>query len=127
MSVAAGVVTRCHFPVVGSQGVIFLLQGHSLRACCSWDPVLAFFPFSAQLWVNVSISESLLLQSEFAYLLVSWIPGTASFQASLNPSGWGKGQGELGEALGALGTSSGGIRRPGLLVLSTAGPGVTVG
>lgn len=44
----------------------------------------------------------------------------------MNPSGWVKGQGELEEALGALETSSGGIRRPGLPVLSRAGTGVTV-
>lgn len=64
-------------------------------------------------------------------LLTWWFPGSQELHSrgwwdSLNPSGWVKGQGELGEALGALETSSGGIRRPGLLVLRKAGTGVAV-
>lgn len=44
----------------------------------------------------------------------------------MNLSGWMESQGELEEALRALETSSGGIKRPGLLVLGRAAPGVTV-
>lgn len=70
MSVAAE-VTRCDFPVVGTQPGSLMLLGSSS----------GLFPSFCSALGNLSISKSLFLQSKFAYLVVSWIPGTASVEA----------------------------------------------
>lgn len=69
MSVAAG-VTGCDFSVVGTQPESLMLLGSSSGLFPSFCSAL-----------GKSVHLCLFLQSKFAYLMVSWIPGTASVEA----------------------------------------------